>query len=136
MSDAPAAGQVFRYPYLWRRQADAGETEGRKTRPACLAVVAAGTEGGTLLFILAITTQPPKPGRTALAVPETELRRAGLSAASWVILDEVSVDVLERSFSFEDRTPLGRFGRGFTRQVQHALREARRATRLDLVPRR
>ena len=52
------------------------------------------------------------------------------------VIDEVNVDVLERSFSFEDRTPLGRFGCGFTRQVQHALREARRATRLDLVPRR
>ena len=58
-----------------------------------------------------------------------------LAGLRWVILDEVNVDVLERSFSFEDRTPLGRFSPGFTRQVQSALREARRAARLGIVGR-
>ena len=44
MPDAPAglvAGQVFRYPFLWKRQRAAGETEGRKARPVCLAVTTA-----------------------------------------------------------------------------------------------
>ena len=32
------AGDVISYPYLWRREADNGETEGRKTRPAVVVV--------------------------------------------------------------------------------------------------
>jgi hypothetical protein len=136
VSEPPQAGEVFRYPYLWRRQDQAGETEGRKRRPSCVAAVATESEGRTLLFILALTTSPPSSDRLTLAVPETEARRAGLkAAASWVILDEVNVDILERSFSFEDRTPLGRFSPGFTRQVQSDLREARRAARLGVVGR-
>jgi hypothetical protein len=82
MDDTPQAGEVFRYPYLWRRQADAGETEGRKRRPACVAAVAARAGSRTFLFILPVTTQPPSPGRIALPIPETEARRAGLDAAA------------------------------------------------------
>jgi hypothetical protein len=29
----PSAGEVFRYPFLWKREQMAGETEGRKARP-------------------------------------------------------------------------------------------------------
>lgn len=134
MTRRPEAGEVFRYPYLWRREADAGEAEGRKRRPVCVAVVVESGPARTLLFILAITTRPPTPERIALAVPETEARRAGLDAAtSWVILDEANVDVLERSYVFEDRTPLGRFSPGFTRSIQAALRDARWASHLGVT---
>jgi hypothetical protein len=73
MSRLPAPGETFRYPYLWRREADAGETEGCKRRPVCVAVVAEAGPARTLLFIVAITTRPPDAERIALAVPETEL---------------------------------------------------------------
>lgn len=138
MADAPSAGEVFRYPYLWRREADAGETEGRKKRPACMAVVVSQGNGRTLLFVVAITTLKPDPGRIVLEVPEIEKRRAGLSRSepSWVILDEVNVDVLERSYAFEDRTPLGRFSASFTRKIQQELRKARSMASLRAVQRR
>ncbi|WP_257898320.1 hypothetical protein [Roseovarius mucosus] len=29
----PSAGEVFRYPFLWKREQMAGETERRKARP-------------------------------------------------------------------------------------------------------
>jgi hypothetical protein len=98
--------------------------------------VSASDPDRTLLFIVAITTRPPDHARVALAVPETEARRAGLSATNpWVIPDEMNVDILERSCAFEDRTPLGRFSAGFTRSIHTALRDARRASRLKATSR-
>jgi hypothetical protein len=44
-TEPPAAGSVLDYPYLWRRESDAGETEGRKVRPTCLVVSVATREG-------------------------------------------------------------------------------------------
>jgi hypothetical protein len=31
-------GQIVRFFYLWKRQADAGEESGRKARPVCIVV--------------------------------------------------------------------------------------------------
>ena len=140
MPDAPAgpvAGQVFRYPFLWKRQHEAGETEGRKPRPVCLAVTTATSQGETLLFLLPITTQPPGTGRLAEAVTPIEARRAGLGTDEpcWVMLDEINTDVLERSYVFEDRTPLGSFSPRFTDRLRAALLAAARAGRAAVVDR-
>lgn len=126
MADKPAAGEVFRYPFLWKRQQDQGETEGRKPRPVCMAVTTTTAKGQTLLFIVPITTQPPFAGRIATEVPVMEARRAGLDTGKpcWVMLDEFNTDILERSYVFEDRTPLGAFSPKFTRHLQAILREA------------
>ena len=61
----PSAGEVFRYPFLWKREQMAGETEGRK----------------------------------------------------WVMLDEINTDILERSYVWEDRTPIGTFSSVFTSRI-------------------
>ena len=133
----PVAGQVFRYPFLWKHQRAAGETEGRKPRPACLAVTTATSQGETLLFLLPITTQPPAAGRLAAEVPPIEARRAGLGTDEpcWVMLDEINTDVLERSYVFEDRTPLGSFSPKFTDRLRTALLAAARAGRAAIVDR-
>ena len=141
MPDAPAglpvAGQVFRYPFLWKRQHEAGETEGRKPRPVCLAVTTAASRGETLLFLLPITTQPPGAGRLAAEVTPIEARRAGLGTDEpcWVMLDEINTDVLERSYVFEDRTPLGSFSPKFTDRLRTALLAAARAGRAAIIDR-
>lgn len=122
-SAKPVAGQVFRYPFLWKRQQLAGETEGRKSRPACIAVTTATRAGETILFILPITTQPPLAGRSAIAIPQIEAQRIKLEpqAASWIMLDEINTDIFERSYTFEDRTPLGAFSPAFTAKVRSEL---------------
>lgn len=140
MPDAPAgpvASQVFRYPFLWKRQHAAGETEGRKTRPACLAVTTATARGETLLFLLPITTQPPTAGRLAAEVTPIEARRAGLGTDKlcWVMLDEINTDILERSYVFEDRTPMGSFSPAFADRLRQALLAAARAGRAGIVDR-
>ena len=84
----PAAGDVFTYPFLWKRQQFQGETEGSKPRPVCMAVTTANADGNTVLFIVPITTQPPIDGRIAVEVPEIEAKRAGLDTEKpcWVML--------------------------------------------------
>jgi hypothetical protein len=123
MATKPAAGQVFRYPFLWKRQQVAGETEGRKARPVCIAVTVANRDGETLVFILPITTQPPLPGRHALEVPQIESQRVGLEAhvRKWVMMDEINTDIVERSYVWEDRKALGAFSPAFTDRLRKAL---------------
>ena len=133
----PIAGQVFRYPFLWKRQQAAGETEGRKTRPTCLAVTTATVRGERLLFLLPITTQPSLKGRLAVEVTPMEARRAGLGTDKpcWVMLDEINTDILERSWLFEYRTPLGAFSPAFADTVRRALLSAAKAGRAGIVDR-
>ena len=90
-----------------------------------------------MLFLLPITTQPPAVGRLAEAVTPIEARRAGLGTDEpcWVMLDEINTDVLERSYVFEDRTPLGSFSPKFTDRLRAALLAAARAGRAAIVDR-
>ena len=55
MPNKPTAGEVFRYPFLWKREELSGETEGRKKRPVCIAVTVAKQDGETVVFILPIS---------------------------------------------------------------------------------
>lgn len=57
MSGRFLPGQVISYPYLWARQHERGETEGRKSRPTCVVIAVRGARDGlTHLALLAITT--------------------------------------------------------------------------------
>jgi hypothetical protein len=94
------------------REAERGETEGRKPRPVAVGVRIARPKGEDLLVLFPITSQPPSPDRFAVEIPEIEKRRAGLDATLrlWIILDEYNQDILGRSFYLEPEPPLGRFG--------------------------
>ena len=137
MTDKPSAGEVFRYPFLWKRQQDQGETEGRKPRPVCMAVTTTTTKGNTVLFIVPITTQQPMAGRVAVEVSPMEAKRAGLDGSKpcWVMLDEFNTDIFERSYVFEDRMPLGSFSPKFTEHLQAILREAAKTGNTVVVKR-
>jgi hypothetical protein len=133
-------GQIIAYPYLWAWQNERGETEGRKSRPTCVVIAVRGVADGlTHLALLAVTTQPPQPDRTAIEVPETEARRAGLSDLKrcWVMIDEYNYDVAERSWYIEpDQNVLGRFSKAFMMKIAFSFGEAsrksgRRINRLD-----
>ena len=123
MPNKPTAGEVFRYPFLWKREELSGETEGRKKRPVCIAVTVAKQDGETVVFILPITTQPPQPARHAIEVPEIESQRVGLEThvRKWIMLDEVNTDIVERSYVWDDRKPLGAFSPAFTVKIRVTL---------------
>ena len=138
MASKPVAGEVFRYPFLWKREQMAGETEGRKKRPVCIAVTIAKNDGETVVFILAVTTQPPLPTRQALEVPQIESQRVGLEThvRKWIMLDEINTDVVERSCVWDDRKPLGAFSPVFTAKIQSSLVALAKAGATSVVNRR
>jgi hypothetical protein len=113
--DEIGSGSVIRYPYLWVRQAEAGETEGRKARPVAVGVRIARPNGEDALILFAITSQVPDATRLAVEIPETERRRAGLDVGTrlWIILDEYNQDIIGQSFYLEPEPPLGRFSKAF-----------------------
>ncbi|MBB3747008.1 hypothetical protein FHX10_006561 [Rhizobium sp. BK591] len=132
-------GEVISYPYLWAWQQQRGETEGRKQRPVCVVIAIRGTsDGNTHLALLAITTQPPQAGRSALEIPDIERKRAGLGdlKQSWIMVDEYNYDIVERSWYIEpDQQILGRFSKSFMVKIAGMFADARsrsgRVNRLD-----
>lgn len=92
MADGPpVAGTVLRYRYLWRREAEAGDRQGHKDRPA--AIILSRTAGGETIVVPITHTEPLDPA-TALEVPEDERRRIGLDEErSWVMLTEFNAFV-------------------------------------------
>lgn len=136
-AEFPAPGQVFDYHYLWKWQADQGETEGRKKRPSCVVLVVANAAGQHVMFIAPITSKAPETGRTALQIPETESRRANLDSdvPLWVVLDELNADVLETSYTLEERSARGSFSPAFTDTILRGVQRLRAAGRLNLSSR-
>ena len=132
----PKTGDVWRYDYLWRRQFEAGESEGRKAHPVSLIAVMTDRDGKTNLFILPITSSSPPPDRLALEVPEIERRRAGPDDMPlWVILDEYNHDLLEGSFYFDPSARIGRFSDVFQRTALNAFLTAVKSRKARKVPR-
>lgn len=136
-AEFPAAGQVFDYHYLWKWQSDRGETEGRKKRPSCVVIVVTNQTGQHVMFIAPITSKAPDQGRTALEIPETEARRARLDSdvPLWVVLDELNADILETSYTLEERSPRGSFSPAFTDAILRGVQRLRAAGRLKLSSR-
>ncbi|BAT57949.1 hypothetical protein GJW-30_1_00460 [Variibacter gotjawalensis] len=107
-------GVVIVYPFLWAREQQRGETEGRKPRPTAVGVRLRRNDGDTIL-LFPITSRAPDRDRFAAEIPETEKRRAGLDIGMrlWIILDEYNTDNVGHSFYLEPTPPLGRFSKAF-----------------------
>lgn len=137
MTDLPLTGDVFRYPYLWAWQAALGETEGRKDRPCCVALVVPLKSGYHSVYILPITTKKPASDTVALPVPRTEVRRAGLGMeySQWIILSEWNREIYEHSYYISDRTGSGSFSRAFTDLLLEKLKEQLSAGAIQAVGR-
>jgi hypothetical protein len=54
----PANGLVISYDYFWAREHDRNEESGRKSRPACVQIIVARGESGTVVALFPITSQP------------------------------------------------------------------------------
>lgn len=132
--DRILSGSVIIYPYLWGRQSEAGETEGRKSRPTAVGIRMAG-EKGDLLLLFPITTKAPSEGQWAVEVPQLVKHRAGLDGnlRQWIVLDEANEDVVEKSYYLEPTEPIGRFSKAFfgplMAEVVRRWREVRRVSR-------
>ena len=105
---------VIRYPYLWARESNRGETEGRKDRPVAVGVRVPRADGD-LLLLLPITTKEPQSNRFVSEIPLIEKRRTGLDPdiRLWIILDEYNTDIVGQSFYLEPVPPIGRFSKAY-----------------------
>lgn len=137
---APEPGLVIPYAYLWRREHEAGEESGRKTRPGLVVVVATRKHaGGMRVAIAPITSQDPDLTRSAVELPRRVKAHLGLNAPrSWVICDEYN----EFDWPGVDLgvTPDGKVAYGYApdtlvEQVRAEMRAARTRGALKAVPR-
>jgi hypothetical protein len=88
----PKPGLVFRYDYLWSREASAGRDYG-KERPACLVAALDAVTGPRFVVILPITHTPPDRDTVGIEIPAKVRQSLGLDdAPSWVIVSEHNVD--------------------------------------------
>jgi hypothetical protein len=131
MTDNFKSGDVITYPYLWRREAIKGETEGRKNRPVVV-VLRLPMKDKIYLYLLPITSKHPLTEQEAVEIPALELKRIGLSTIdrSWVILNEFNRDIIGDSYYLEPhKKPLGRFSSKFEaviiKAVANHLRQSR-----------
>ena len=131
---------VVPYVYLWRRQHEAGEESGRKTRPCLIVIARASAQNERVrVAVCPLTTQPPDTARAAIEVPPRVITHLRLTARrSWVICDEYN------EFDWPDvdleTTPSGNMSYGFMpdafiEQVRGELRAARVRGALKNVPR-
>lgn len=129
-------GDVYEYPYLWKRQQLNDETEGRKPRPCAFIAAIADQTGNVNLFILAITGSFEGKGK-AIEIPPLEKRRAGLDGHKqlWIIVDEYNHDIENKSFYFEPSQKRGQFSAPFTKLVLIRFRELARAKTASSVSR-
>src|SRR6266699_5169049 len=132
----PANGLVISYNYLWAREHDRQEESGRKLRSACVQIIITDSESGTVVALFSIASQPPRAERTALAIPETDARRIGLTIPSWIIVDEWNLDDLAKSPHIADSRPIGLLSPAFMKRVRGAAADRIRARRYRSVPRR
>lgn len=88
----PKPGLVFRYDYLWSRDAASGHDQG-KDRPACLVVAGDPLIAPNFVVILPITHTPPSGDTVAVEIP-AKVKAALLldDARSWIIVSDFNVD--------------------------------------------
>jgi hypothetical protein len=87
-------GLVFRYEYIWKRQARAGRETGEKERPACIVLTVQREGGDQRVLIVPITHSPPRAGEPAVELPAKVKAHLGLDdSPSWVVLSEANIDV-------------------------------------------
>ena len=72
-----------------------------------------------------------------IEVPQIESQRVGLEThvRKWVMLDEINTDILERSYVWEDRSPIGTFSSVFTSKIQSSLIALARSGGASIVDR-
>ena len=91
--DEPQVGQIVDHYFLWADEQAAGRIEGRKSRPCLIIAVEQRRHAAPRVTVLPVTSQAPRPGTTAVAVPDDVKTRIGLGRArpAWVVIDDANV---------------------------------------------
>jgi hypothetical protein len=85
----PKPGEVIHYSYLWEYEYREGRDEGVKDRPVAVVIVTKTADGFDDVFVVPLSTRPPRKGQTAIEVPPAVRTQLGLSAErSWIVVSE------------------------------------------------
>ncbi|WP_136661789.1 hypothetical protein [Nitratireductor sp. XY-223] len=116
--DEIRTGTVVEYQFLWSREADRGETEGRKPRPTAVAY-RVERKDHSAVYLMPITSRSPLGSALGVEIPEIEKRRAGLDSdlRLWIIIDEINFDIIPHSHVLEPDAKIGKFGKPFFQKV-------------------
>ena len=87
----PCPGLVIRYAFLWSHEAEKGQVEGRKDRPAVIVIAQERRDDGAVIVTVAPITHKPAEANRAIPVPPKVKRHLGLDEeASYIVLDELN----------------------------------------------
>jgi hypothetical protein len=86
----PEPGLVVNYAYLWHREHEAGQEEGRKDRPSVIVLCVERPEvGTTVVTVLPITHVRPDQKGEGVEIPLAVKRHLGLDdEPSWILVSE------------------------------------------------
>lgn len=138
----PEPGLVISYAYLWHREREAGQEEGRKDRPSVIVLaVERPANDTTVVVVLPITHTAPSDRATAVEIPAAVKRHLGLDdARSWIVVTEGNefhwpgYDL--RKINRSDRYDYGFLPPRFFKQVVEAFAAWHRAHKAQLTSRK
>lgn len=137
----PQPGLVISYSYLWNREAQAGEVDGRKDRPCAIVAVVSDENNDKVVVVLPITHSEPNDPKTAVEIPLKVNQRLGLdSDRSWIICSEINQFIwpgpdLRRIHAIDDRFDYGFIPPALLKQVQTKIQLLARGRQLKLLKR-
>ncbi len=111
---SPEPGLVISYAYLWHREYQAGQEEGRKDRPSVivLAIEREG-DGAIMVTVLPVTHTPPDESASSVEIPLPVKRHLGLDAdRSWIVVSEGN-EFLWPGYDLRQRPDSDRYDYGF-----------------------
>ena len=87
----PELGLVLSYGYLWKWQDERGDDAGEKNRPCVIVLSTENNDGDTVVLVVPVTSQQPRPDRRSVKIPAKVQAHLGLGGEQcWVITDEVN----------------------------------------------
>lgn len=87
----PEPGLVLSYGYLWKWQDEKGDDVGEKHRPCVIVLSTENKDGDTVVLVVPVTSQQPRPERPSVEIPAKVQAHLGLDGERcWVITDEVN----------------------------------------------
>src|SRR5258708_6955136 len=86
----PEPGLVISYAYLWHREHQTGQEEGRKDRPSVIILATEReADGVTVVTVLPITHSAPTDRTSTIEIPLPVKRHLGLDHdRSWIVVAE------------------------------------------------
>lgn len=137
-------GLVLRYAYLWHGEAQRGQEEGRKDRPAVVVLRREIVRGALFVLVAPVTHTPVTPALRPVELDAVVKSQLGLDdQPSWIVTHELNAFV----WPGPDLRPVGGAGEranrcyygyvpnGVLQQVTAAIAENRREQRAGLVKR-